>query len=113
MDFGCWLFVVCGERVLSILLELVRNSRNRKWYAVFLRLSGTKLGLSDEKMIDILDLRFDKHQAREFAASADKIYPGYHMNKDNWITIILNDGLTDEQIFSLLGKSYDIVDKLR
>ena len=90
---------------------IVRNERNRKWYAAFLRVSGAKLGLDDAKVIDILDLRFDKHQAREFVASAKHVYPGYHMNKDNWITVILDGGLSNEQVAGLIDKSYEIADR--
>ena len=39
-------------------------------------------------------------------------YEAYHMNKKKWISIILDDTLKDEEIISLLDKSYDIVSKL-
>ncbi len=33
----------------------------------------------------------------------------YHMNKTNWITILLNDAVPDEQNTPLLELSYDSV----
>ena len=36
-------------------------------------------------------------------------YKAYHMNKKYWISIILDDSLHDEEIFSLIDISYDLV----
>ena len=36
-------------------------------------------------------------------------FPAYHMNKNNWITIVLNDSVPDEKIYSLLELSYHSV----
>ena len=35
--------------------------------------------------------------------------PAYHMNKNHWISILLNDSVSDDQIFPLLELSYDSV----
>ena len=88
---------------------IFRNKRNRKWYAVILTVRGDRVGLRTEGEAEILDLRFDKHQARDFAESAEHILPGYHMNKENWITVVLNESLSDEAVFGLIDRSFEIV----
>ena len=35
--------------------------------------------------------------------------PAYHMNKNHWISILLNDSVSDDQIIPLLELSYDSV----
>ena len=35
--------------------------------------------------------------------------PAYHMNKQNWISIILDGSVPDDKIFPLLELSYDSV----
>ena len=35
----------------------------------------------------------------------------YHMNKNNWITVVLDGGLSDEMVFGLIRKSYLLTDK--
>lgn len=35
------------------------------------------------------------------------IYIAYHMNKKNWVSIILDDTLTDNEIISLIDISYN------
>lgn len=69
-------------------------------------ISGIKLGLKSDKMVEIIDLKFDKNQALDFAQNTPGIYPGYHMNKMNWITLILDDSLPDAMIHELINKSY-------
>lgn len=109
-----------------------RNPGNRKWYGVMMRVRGSRLGLvasgaelSEDGMVEILDLRFEKGMAREFVASrggSDSggarnvvgsggvgILPGYHMNKNNWITVVLDYEVATEEVLALIGQSYRIV----
>lgn len=90
-----------------------RNKQNKKWYGAMLRIPRNRLGQNSDEIVDILDLRFDRHTAMDFAASRDDIYPGYHMNKYNWITIILDESVKTEEIFGLIEKSYEITEKLK
>lgn len=34
----------------------------------------------------------------------------YHMNKNNWITVVLDGGLSDEMVFGLIRKSFLLTD---
>lgn len=88
-----------------------RNPQNRKWYGVMMRVRGEKLGLPIEKVVEIIDLRFEKGAAREFVGSSDNdgILPGYHMNKSNWITVVLDYGVPMKEILALVDQSYQIV----
>ncbi len=63
---------------------------------------------SDEK-VKIIDLRFSKGEALDFAVSSDNVFPGYHMNKNNWITIILDGKMPTPEILNLLDQSYRIL----
>lgn len=77
---------------------------------MLLTVSRDKLGLDSEEVVEILDLRFDKHEAIDFATSQENVYTGYHMNKNNWITIILDGSMETEEIFGLIEKSYAIAE---
>lgn len=69
-------------------------------------MSSKSLGLKDDKEIDIINLRFDKNQTYDFAEMSDHIFPAYHMNKNNWITIWLDGTLPNGLIYELVKKSY-------
>ncbi len=85
-----------------------RNPQSRKWFGIIMTISGARLGLETEKDVEIIDLKFDKGQALDFAESTADIFPGYHMNKRNWITIVLDDTVDDAEIFRLIDKSFTL-----
>ena len=81
-----------------------------KWFAIVMNVPGTKLGLKDDKEVDVLDVK-----ARpEYIGSLRKkesILPAYHMNKEHWISIVLSGTLTNEEIFELLTESYHLTSR--
>lgn len=84
-----------------------RNKKNKKWYGALLIISERKLELDSDKIIDIIDLRYPKDKIKEIINNK-KIFAGYHMNKDNWITIKLDGSVKIEKIFELIDKSYNL-----
>ena len=38
-------------------------------------------------------------------------YRAYHMNKEKWLTILLNDTVKDNEIITLIDESYNLVYK--
>ena len=88
-----------------------RHDDNKKWFALVATISGKSLGLKNDDKIDVINLKFDKNQTYDFAETSDHIFPAYHMNKNNWITIWLDGTLPDELIFELIKKSYLLSDK--
>ncbi|MBR1619951.1 MmcQ/YjbR family DNA-binding protein [bacterium] len=41
----------------------------------------------------------------------EHIYPGWHMNKKYWITVILDNSLSDEKIMELIEESHSFTVK--
>ena len=83
-----------------------RHDNNKKWFALVATKSSKSLGLKEDKAIDVINLKFDKNQTYDFAKTSDHIFPAYHMNKNNWITIWLDGTLPNGLIFELIKKSY-------
>lgn len=88
-----------------------RHHDNKKWFALVATISSKSLGLKEDKTIDVINLKFDKNQTYDFAETSNHIFPAYHMNKNNWITIWLDGTLSDKLIFKLIKKSYFLSDK--
>ena len=84
-----------------------RNKRNNKWYGLLLVISERKLGLESDKIIEIIDLRYSKDNIKEIIDN-NKIFPGYHMNKESWITIRLNGDMNTKKILELIDNSYKL-----
>lgn len=84
-----------------------RNKRNNKWYGALLVVSENKLGISSDKVVEIIDLRYQKDKLKE-VIDHNKILEGYHMNKNSWITIRLDESVEIEEIYKLIDNSYKL-----
>lgn len=84
-----------------------RNKDNKKWYGALLVLAENKLGIESDKTIEIIDLRYPKEKIKNVIDNK-KIFPGYHMNKDNWITIKLDESVDIKKLFDLIDNSYKL-----
>jgi len=87
---------------------VVRRKDNSKWYAAFMTIPKSKLGFSDRALIEIIDLKVE--QATEVVDNKT-IFPGYHMNKKYWITIILDDSVPVDEIKTRIEESYRLAGK--
>ena len=74
--------------------EVLRHAESRKWYALVMRISRRKLGLSSDEVTDVVNLKLPAELFGSFGAS-DGVYPAYHMNKLHWISVVLADAPTD------------------
>ena len=84
---------------------VLRRKDNQKWYALFMTISKSKLGLDDSEPAEIIDLRFDKDELPQ-KVDGKLYFPGYHMNKKHWITMLLDGSVTVEEILDCLDGSY-------
>lgn len=78
-----------------------RHIDNRKWFALVMNIKRGSVDKSDSsEMVDVMNLKAEKIELK------DGIYGAYHMNKRYWISIILDDFLSDEKVFALVESSY-------
>ena len=87
-----------------------RHQSNRKWFALLMRLPKNKLGLHDDTIIDVLNLKCDPILIGNLR-NEKGFFPAYHMNKTNWITVALDGSVDENQIKWLLDLSFDLTDK--
>ena len=89
---------------------VLRHNDNTKWYAAVMNVSKHKLGIGGNEEIDILDIKCDPLMIGSLLEKKGFL-PAYHMNKEHWITIILDGGVSKEEIFNLLDLSFDLTKK--
>lgn len=87
-----------------------RRTDTKKWYALLMIVPGTKLGLDSDEDITVLGLR-EKPETIEKLVDNQKYFPGYHMSKKNWYTIILDRGISDSEIMKRIAASYALATK--
>lgn len=86
---------------------VLRNNRNGKWYGVIMNVPTVKLGLSGEGRVDIINLKGDP-EFNSLLRSQQGILPAYHMNKEHWITIVLDSSFPKGKIYDLINWSYNL-----
>jgi len=86
---------------------VLRHHRDGKWYGVIMNVPRVKLGLSGEGRVDIINLK-GHPEFNGLLRSQQGILPAYHMNKEHWITIVLDSPFPKGEIFNLINSSYDL-----
>ena len=84
---------------------VLRHEGNKKWYAVLMKISWDKLEKGREGQVEAVNL---KHDQVADLLSKKGIYPAFHMNKRYWISVALDDTLSDEEVLELMEKSWNL-----
>ncbi len=83
---------------------VLRRADTDKWYAVVMRIAGSKIGLASPKTVEIIDVRAGD-EAVEGLWDSKTFYPAWHMNKKTWYTILFDSGLAFEELCARLSRS--------
>lgn len=84
-----------------------RNSNNDKWYAIIMNINLSKLNIGNHEA-EIINVKLSENKVNELL-NEKGYYQAYHMNKKNWISIVLDDTLEDNKIIKLIDASYDLI----
>ena len=84
---------------------ILRHENNQKWYAVLMKISWDKLEKGREGLVEAVNLKHD--QVSDLLVKKG-IYPAFHMNKRYWISVALDDSLSDEEMLELIEKSWNL-----
>ena len=82
-----------------------RRKDTEKWYGALLTVSRRKLGIQSDETVEIIDLR-GKPELLENLIDNERYFPGWHMNKKHWYTVILDGTVPLEEIFCKIDESY-------
>ena len=85
-----------------------KNPQNGKWYAIVMNINFKKIGSILSGEIEVVNIKLEPEKIKQLHKEKG-FYPAYHMNKKNWITIVLNDTVSDEVLFELLEESYRFI----
>ena len=89
-----------------------RNRKNKKWFAIIMDIEKSRLGLEDEGKIDIIDLKCDPILIGSLLHNEGYL-PAYHMSKKNWITVLLDGSVSENELKDLICLSYEIIDNIK
>ena len=81
-----------------------RHIDNRKWFGIAMVVPYRTIGISREGNVDILNVECDPIMTGSLRGKPG-FRPAYHINKDRWITILLDGSAGKEDIAVLLDMS--------
>ena len=82
-----------------------KNPANGKWYAIVMALNAQKVDKKLSGEVEVMNIKLDPEKIKELHKEKG-FYPAYHMNKKNWISILLNDTVPDKVLLTLLDESH-------
>ena len=95
---------------------IFRNPESKKWYLAILDVDRSKIqdgqkGQKDKKeLVEIALIKLSPDKV-ERITKQEHFYPGWHMNKKYWITVILDDTVADDKIMQLIEESHGFTEK--
>lgn len=84
---------------------VLRRADDQKWYALLMDLPRARLGLPGPGMVDAVNLKCDPILAGSLRRQPG-ILPAYHMNKESWVTVLLDGTVPPDTVRALLAESY-------
>ena len=87
--------------------EVLRHKDSRKWFALLMRIERSRLALSGDGEIWVVNLKCDPVMSGSLRMIPG-IFPAYHMNHATWISVLLDGTVDKEQVFYLIDVSFDL-----
>lgn len=83
-----------------------RHGSNNKWFGLIMNIDRRHLDKSsDEEMVDVINLKADEYKTAALH-KIKGIYPAFHMNHSKWISVTLDDTLSDGDVMDLVDESF-------
>lgn len=89
---------------------VLRHKASGKWFALLMQAPKSSLGQPGEGCADIINLKCDPLLIGSLRREAG-VLPAYHMNKEHWITILLESPFPKTRLFELMDLSYELTKK--
>ena len=105
-------YAIEGERLWASFPNYLvfRNPRNKKWFGIIGDVERSKLKLEGTGKVDVLVIKSDPLLIGSLIKN-EGFLPAYHMNKESWVSVLLDGSAKAEDVKPLIGLAYDIIDK--
>ncbi len=84
-----------------------KHKNNKKWFALIMDVPFQKLKIDKDGIVGIINLKNIPEIIGGLRKEAG-ILPAYHMNKEYWISVLLDGTVSKEEICKLIDISYEL-----
>lgn len=89
---------------------ILRRRNSEKWYAIFMNVERKKLGAAGKGKVEVLDVRADPVEL-PMLVDGVRVFPGWHMNKKHWVSVLLDGTMPFEEVCEYLEESWHLANK--
>ena len=86
---------------------VIRSHISKKWYAVFMKIHPSKIGLNGTQPIRVMNLHGTAEQVTDWV-DGEKYFPGYHMNRKYWYTDCLDNSIPTDELREKIDVSFKL-----
>ena len=86
---------------------VLRHETTRKWFGLIMNIPLSKLTGDDDRDVDVINLKVDPMIAGSLRMEPG-IFPAWHMNKAQWISVLMDGTVKYEKIIDLIDMSYEL-----
>lgn len=87
-----------------------RHIDNKKWFALILKVGYDKLNIKKEGFCYAINLKYFPEMIGSITKE-NGVNFAYHMNKEHWITVLLDGTVKTKKICDLIDISFDLTMK--
>lgn len=88
----------------------VYRNLDGKWFGILMDIPFEKIDKEKNGLIEVINVKINPND-KDNLIKVEGIYEAYHMNKKSWVSIVLNDTVSDEIIIKLIDNSYSLLNK--
>ena len=85
-----------------------KAAENDKWFALIMPVSRHALGLAGNGTVDVVNVKAQPEVVSMIVSAAGYL-PAYHMNKQHWLTVLLDGTVPVEQVLERIDESYALI----
>lgn len=86
---------------------VLRHGDDSKWFCLVMNVTKDKLGLEGSQEVDVIDIKCHPAKVDELKRRPG-FRPAYHMNKEHWLTVLLDGSVPKKEVFGLIDESFEL-----
>lgn len=81
---------------------------NNRMFALVMDITYRKFGFESDDPVSVVNLKVDPDK-KDLLIDGKSVFPGYHMNKKHWVSVLLTAVTSWERLSEMTRYSYDLV----
>ena len=91
---------------------VLRHEGSGRWFALLMRVKRGALGLPGEGRIDVMNVKIEPALAVSLR-EREGILPAYHMNKERWVSVLLDGSVPEGLACALMDMSFEVTLRMK